>query len=104
VDVEQLQAELLNLGQHPVHRCLVGQRPGEHGLTSLELRVQTRNAPSKRPLGPQPIQSNRLTTNHPRPDKPGACSSDPHMDKREEPTMHTSSLRRTQRSEESAPS
>ena len=42
MDVEQLQAELLDLGQDPVQRCLVGQRPGEHGLTSLDLRVQTR--------------------------------------------------------------
>jgi hypothetical protein len=48
VDVEQLQAELLDLGQHPVHRCLVGQRPGEHGLTSLELRVQTRECAEQR--------------------------------------------------------
>ena len=41
MDVEQLQTELLDSGQDPVQRRLIGQRPGEHGLTSLHLRVQT---------------------------------------------------------------
>jgi hypothetical protein len=53
--------------------------------------------PSRRSLGSRPIQSKRLTITHPRPDEPGACSSEPRMGKREEPTMHTSSLRRMQR-------
>ena len=46
--VEQLQAELLDLGQDPVQRCLVGQRPGEHRLTSLHLCVQTRECAEQR--------------------------------------------------------
>jgi hypothetical protein len=48
VDVEQLQAELLDLGQNPVQRGLIGQRPGEQGLTSPRFRVQTRKGAEQR--------------------------------------------------------
>jgi hypothetical protein len=54
-------------------------------------------APSRRSLGLRSIQSNRVTTTHPRPDEPGARSSNSRMNQREEPTIHASGLLRTQR-------
>jgi hypothetical protein len=48
VDAEQLQAELLALEQNPVHRRLIRERPAEHGLASLHLRVQSRECTKHR--------------------------------------------------------
>ena len=48
-DFEQLEAERFYLGQHTEKRCLIGQRPGEHGLGCLRLRAQARERAQQRP-------------------------------------------------------
>ena len=41
-ELEQLQAERLDLGQHAMQRRLVGQIPGKYGLGSVCPRLQAR--------------------------------------------------------------
>jgi hypothetical protein len=41
-NLEQLEAERFDLGEHAVKRRLVRQRSGQYGVASLRLRVQAR--------------------------------------------------------------
>ena len=39
-DLQELQPERLDLGEHAVERCLIGQRSGEHGLSVPRVRLE----------------------------------------------------------------
>jgi hypothetical protein len=47
-DFQQLEAERLDLGQHPVQGGLVGQRSGEYGLGPARLGPQVRERAEQR--------------------------------------------------------